>query len=256
MHLMSSESYIKLVLMIEMKMYKTDLHIHTCLSPCAELEMSPRNIVRQAKRRGLDLIGICDHNTCENVPYVKKSAEKEELNILGGIEVTSKEEVHILALFDNEEELFSMQKIIYENLHGINDEKLYGIQVVVDENDEALEFNNKFLIGATELSVDEIVNTIHELHGLAIASHIDRESFSIIGQLGFIPNRLQIDALEVSTSDRADSFKYITLPLITSSDAHKLSTIGSSLTQFFMEEVNLEEMKKSLRGEEGRKVII
>ena len=237
-------------------MYKTDLHIHTCLSPCAELEMSPMNIVKQAKECGLDIIGICDHNTCENVPYIKKSAEREGLNLFGGIEITSKEEVHILALFDHEEELFSMQKIIYENLHGTNDERIYGIQVVVDENNNALKLNNKFLLGATELSVDNIVETIHKLNGLAIASHIDRESFSIISQLGFIPNGLQIDALEVSTSDRADSFKYITLPLITSSDAHKLNTIGSSFTQFFMEEVNLEEMKKSLRGEEGRKVII
>ena len=88
-----------------MKTFRGDLHIHTCLSPCAELEMSPKNIVQQAKNIGLDIIAICDHNSCENVPFVKKTAEKEGLNFIGGMEVTSREEVHILALFDNEEEL-------------------------------------------------------------------------------------------------------------------------------------------------------
>lgn len=239
-----------------MKKYKADLHIHTCLSPCAELEMSPQNIIRQAKKNRLDIVGICDHNTCENVPYVKKTAEKEGLNFIGGIEVTSKEEVHILALFDSEEELFLMQKNIYDNLPGINDEQLYGYQVVVDENDEVINLNKKLLIGATELSVEKIVDIIHELNGLAIASHIDRESFSIIGQLGFIPVGLQLDALEVSTSDKADNFKHIHTPLITSSDAHQLDAIGRSFTQFIMEEVNIKAMKKSFLGEDGSKVII
>ena len=239
-----------------MKKYKADLHIHTCLSPCAELEMSPQNIIRQAKKNRLDIVGICDHNTCENVPYVKKTAEKEGLNFIGGIEVTSKEEVHILALFDSEEELFLMQKNIYDNLPGINDEQLYGYQVVVDENDEVINLNKKLLIGATELSVEKIVDIIHELNGLAIASHIDRESFSIIGQLGFIPVGLQLDALEVSTSDKADNFKHIHTPLITSSDAHQLDAIGRNFTQFIMEEVNIKAMKKSFLGEDGSKVII
>ena len=250
------ESYINLVSVHEMKTYKADLHIHTCLSPCAELEMSPKNIIRQAKKNRIDIVGICDHNTCENVPYVKKIAQKEGLNLIGGIEITSKEEVHILALFDNEDELFSMQQIIYDNLYGVNDEKFYGEQVVVDENDEVIEFNKKLLIGATELSVEKTVDLIHELNGLAIASHIDRQSFSIIGQLGFIPDGLQLDALEISTIAKADNFKHIQIPIITSSDAHRLYDIGSSFTQFFMEEVNLTAMKKSFLRLDGRKVMI
>jgi predicted metal-dependent phosphoesterase TrpH len=239
-----------------MKMYKTDLHIHTCLSPCAELEMSPMNIVKQAKKCGLDIIGICDHNSCENVPYVKNSAEKEGLNFFGGIEITSKEEVHILALFENEDELFSMQKIIYEHLHGTNNENMYGDQIVVNEYDEILKFNKKFLIGATTLTVEEIVDAIHVLNGLSIASHIDRDSFSILGQLGFIPTGLQLDALEVSAKCSSEVFDYLKIPLITSSDAHMLAAIGNSFTQFCMEKVNLNELKKSLLGEDNRKVVI
>jgi predicted metal-dependent phosphoesterase TrpH len=218
--------------------------------------MSPKNIIKKAKERELDIIGICDHNSCENVPYVRLTAEKEGIRFIGGMEITSREEVHILALFDNEEELFAMQKVIYDNLHGFNDEKLYGYQIIVNEENEILEYNNKLLINSTELTVEKIVNTIHELNGLAIASHIDRESFSIISQLGFIPNGLNFDALEISTNIRANYFKHLQTPLITSSDAHTLDAIGSSFTRFFMEEVNLGELKKSILGEGGRKVIV
>jgi PHP family Zn ribbon phosphoesterase len=217
--------------------------------------MSPRNIVREAKESGLDIIGICDHNSCENVPYVQKSANNCDISVIGGIEVTSREEVHILVLFDTRDALFSMQKIIYDHLAGTNDEKLYGDQVVVNEKDEVMDFNKRLLIGATELSVENIVNSAHQLNGLAIASHIDRESFSIISQLGFIPEGLQIDALEISNKDKIDNYMNLSLPLVSFSDAHNPNYIGKSFTNFTMEQVNLEEMRKSLQGEQGRKAI-
>lgn len=238
----------------KMKRFKADLHIHTCLSPCAELDMSPRNIVREAIKRGLDIIGICDHNSAENVPYVKKSAENKGLTIIGGMEVTSREEVHILGLFDNEEALFAMQQIIYDNLPGSNDEKRYGDQVVVNENDEVMDFNRRLLIGATELSIESIINRIHELHGLAIAAHVDRESFSLISQLGFIPEGLAVNALEVSRKEKTGDFKNSGFPIVAFSDAHFLNDIGKRFTNFFMERVNLEEIRKSLGGEANRKV--
>ena len=187
---------------------------------------------------------------------MKKSAEREGLNVIGGVEITSSEEVHILALLDDEENLFSLQKIIYDHLPGLNDERRFGEQVVANEDDEVLDFNTRLLIGATELSIDDIVRIIHKLNGLAIAAHIDRESFSIIGQLGFIPQGLQLDAVEVSARGNVEDFKHIVFPIITSSDAHKLDDIGSRVTGFCMEDVNLEEMKKSLLGQDGRKVII
>lgn len=239
-----------------MKMYKADLHIHTCLSPCADLDMAPKYIVKEAKKKEIDIVGICDHNSCENVPAVKTSFEKEGLNVIGGMEINSNEEVHVLALFDNEEKLFAMQQVIYDNLYGVNDAKRFGEQVVVNEEDEVIGFNEKLLIGAAELSIETIVNKIHELGGLAIASHIDREGYSIINQLGFIPKGLQLDAVEVSRADKIGDFTDLSLPVITSSDAHELNEIGSSFTRFFMEDVNLEEMKKCLLGQDGRKVIV
>jgi PHP family Zn ribbon phosphoesterase len=239
-----------------MKMYKTDLHIHTCLSPCADLDMSPKYIIKKAKEKGIDIAGICDHNSCENVPAVKQHAQNQggDVKIIGGMEITSNEEVHILALFDDEEKLFAMQKIVYDNLHGINNQKRFGEQVLVNENDEVMGFNEKLLIGATELALEDIVNFIHQLEGLAIASHIDRETYSIIHQLGFIPQNIQLDAVEVSSAGKIKDFAHISLPIITASDAHAVKNIGRSFTWFFMKEPNLQEIKKSFLGTEGRKV--
>lgn len=239
-----------------MRLYHADLHIHTCLSPCGDLEMYPRNIVKAATQKKLDIVGICDHNSCENVPGVTKAAEKEDLHIIGGMEITTAEEVHILALFDRDEQLLAMQDMIYANLPGLNNERRFGEQVVVNEDDEVLDFNQRLLIGATELTIEAIVARIHELHGLAIAAHIDREGYSIIGQLGFIPPGLPLDAVEISNPSRIKEFPGLTFPIISTSDAHNIDDIGRHLTQFFMKDVTLEEMKKSLLGKDGRKVII
>lgn len=239
----------------DIKEFKADMHIHTCLSPCADLEMSPRNIVLEAKKKGLDMIGICDHNSAENFPAVEKSADQEGIKVFGGIEITSREEVHVLGLFGNKNDLFFTQDTVYSNLHGLNDEKKYGLQVVVNEKDEVLEFNNKLLIGATEMSIDEVVNLIHRHNGIAIAAHVDREGFSIIANLGFIPDDLPLDALEITEPSRKDYYNQgKDFVFITSSDAHFIDDIGKRYSCFFMKEITFEEIRKSLRMENGRKV--
>ena len=160
-----------------LKKIKADLHIHTCLSPCGEMDMTPAMIVEKALSKGLDVIGICDHNSSENVIAVKKAGEKRKLKVLGGMEITSKEEVHVLALFDEDKDLSELQNLVYENLNGENNEELFGYQLIVNEQDEIIDLNKKLLIGATDLTVEEIVEHIHSLNGLAVASHIDRERF-------------------------------------------------------------------------------
>jgi predicted metal-dependent phosphoesterase TrpH len=240
-----------------MKEFKADMHIHTCLSPCADLEMSPRNIVKEAKKKGLDIIGICDHNSAENFPAMAKSADIAGIKAIGGIEITSREEVHILGLFGNEEDLFSIQNAVYSNLHGVNDEERYGLQVVVNENDEVLGFNNKLLIGATEMSIEEVVDLIHKNNGIAIASHIDRDGFSIIANLGFIPEGLELDALEIIEPSKRDIYSSGWEPVfISSSDAHMIKDIGKRFSCFLMKERSFEEIRKCLSRENGRKVII
>lgn len=242
------------------KRFKADLHIHTCLSPCGDLEMSPRAIIEQAKRKGLDIIAICDHNSAENVAAVSRAAQTEPLKVLPGMEVTSQEEVHVIALFDEIENVLNLQKIVYENLSGENDEQAFGMQVVVNELGDVLSFNKKLLIGATELPVEKVVTTIHSLNGLAIASHIDRESFSILGQLGFIPDYLDFDGLEISCNmtfkqARSRFPSYNHYGLITSSDAHYLSEIGRCFTELLIQEASIKEFRLALFSQEGRKVL-
>jgi PHP family Zn ribbon phosphoesterase len=241
-----------------LKTMKADLHIHTCLSPCADLRMSPQAIAEQAKIKEIDILGICDHNSAENVPALIKAASLFEISILPGMEVTSQEEVHILALFDRLEPALKLQEIIYNNLPGENDEEAFGMQVVVDEKGDVLHFNNKLLIGASTLSINEVVETIHSLEGLAIASHVDREGFSLMGQLGFIPEDLGLDALEISprTTYQEARGKFDPIfPLTMSSDAHYLEEIGKTTTTFFIESASTEEIKKALLSKDGRKII-
>lgn len=242
-----------------LKEFKVDLHIHTCLSPCADLTMLPTAIVKQAKNQNLDIIGICDHNSAENAAAVKKAGEREGLQVLEGIEITSCEEAHIMGFFSDNSCLQKIQKTIYENLSGKNDENAFGEQIVVDEYDSAIDSIDRLLIGATGLSVNEIVKLIHSLGGLAIASHIDRETFSIISQLGFIPERLKLDALELSPNYKickTESYKHMGYPLVTFSDAHFLSDIGKTFTTFIMNTASFSELRMALNGVEARKIII
>jgi PHP family Zn ribbon phosphoesterase len=239
---------------------KADLHVHTCLSPCADLGMSPRAIVKQALERGIDLIGITDHNSSENVPALMKAAQGTSLTVLPGMEATSKEEVHLLALFDSVSKAFAFQQIIYEHLPGENDQEAFGMQVVVNEESEVLRFNPRLLAGATDLATDQIVEAIHSLNGAAIASHIDREVFGIIGQLGFIPEGLSLDALELSPNTSPSQARqlfpdYARWAFVCSSDAHYVSDIGKVTTLFLLAEPKVRELKKAFRREEGRRVV-
>jgi len=243
-----------------LKIFRADLHIHTCLSPCADLEMTPSAIVKTALEKAIDIIAITDHNSAENVIAAHKAAGKKNIIVLAGMEITSSEEAHILALLDDAEGIMKLQDIVYKNLlPGENDERLFGEQIVVNEKEEVLSFNKRLLIGATSLSAQEIVNTIHSLGGLAIASHVDRDAFSILSQLGFIPEDLKFDALEMSP--RIDRQKagllfgeYNLYAWITSSDAHWLKDMGERITGFIMNEPTLEEMGLALKNIDGRKV--
>lgn len=215
--------------------------------------MVPTAIVKEAKRVGLDIIGICDHNSAENVGAVVRAGQRENLPIIAGMEITSREEVHVLGLFSHEDQLLRLQELVYENLAGDNDPEVFGPQTVVDEFDNVVGSTTKLLIGATSFSLEETVNAIHETGGLAIAAHIDRERFGLIGQLGFIPEGLPLDALEVSP--RSSIASWGDFPVVTSSDAHFLNEIGKSSTCFLLEEATLEEIAKALREEDGRRII-
>jgi len=243
-----------------LKVFNCDLHVHTCLSPCAELDMHPMALVQKALEANLDMIAICDHNSSANVPYVINAARTSQLKILPGMEITTSEEVHLLAIFDSLSNLTSLQNIIDQHLPGENDEERFGVQAIVNENGEVEGINNQLLIGATDLSLDTLIGYIHQFDGLAIAAHIDRESFSVLSQLGFIDDNAGFDALEITHLTGFDQarikyqelFKY---SFIVSSDSHFIKDLGQDFTRFYLEEPSFAELKMALKKQNGRCVM-
>jgi hypothetical protein len=220
--------------------------------------MSPRNIAEAARRRSLDLLGVCDHNSAENAGAVAEAAGRFGVRVLPGLEVTSREEVHILALFDEVEAALRLQERVYAALPGENDPDVFGLQVVANAEDEVLGFNGRLLAGAATLSLAEVVGAVHDLQGLAVASHVDREGFGIIGQLGFIPEDLPLDALEVSPRLSLEEGRRAfgpNRPLITASDAHAPDEIGRATTSFWLEAGTVEEIGMALRGLGERRIL-
>lgn len=222
--------------------------------------MHPRAIVQEALVQELDIIAICDHNTSENVKYVIKAAQGTGLIVIPGMEVTTREEVHILSLFENIDVLSLLQDYVYSNLDGLNDEDAFGMQVIVNEIGEVEGFNERLLIGATKIPIEDLVEKIHSLGGLAIAAHIDRPSFSVISQLGFIPEHIPFDALEISANISIEEARrqfsgLEQYPLITSSDAHFIKDLGGAMTRMFLEEAGFSEIYMALRQEKGRYIV-
>lgn len=238
---------------------RADLHVHTCLSPCGDLQMSPRKITAQAQKQGVALIAICDHNSAENVLAVIKCAEVARIVVLPGMEICTSEEIHLLAIFDNLDAVEQMQALVYRHLDGHNEPDVFGMQVIANELDEVMGFQDKLLIGATDITVHQAVDDVHRLGGVAIASHVDRESYSVISQLGFVPEHLRLDALELSKYIRTEEARKRFAgprdwPLIRNSDAHFLDDIGLNTCEYLVEGPTLSEISRALRGEDGRMV--
>ncbi len=237
--------------------FRADLHVHTCLSPCGEVVMSPRRIVAEARSRGLEIVAITDHNSAGNVAATMRAAEGTGVKVLPGMEICSSEEVHVLAVFDAPEAALALQEEVYRGITAANDPEVFGLQVIANERDEVERFEQRLLIGATNLSVDDVVGRIHDLEGLAIASHVDRETFGIIGHLGFIPSDLRFDALEISGEAGEQVAgrlirEYPMYEFIRSSDAHAPGEVGRGSTRFLLEEPTCSELRKAFRREGGR----
>lgn len=228
------------------------------MSPCSELDMTPSTIIDEAILRGINIIAVADHNSAEHVAVTARLARRHDLIALPAMEISSSEEAHILALFESVDSCMDLQKIVYDNLPDVpgysHDETS---QPVVNENDEVLFFNHHPLINATSLTLASVVDLIHRHKGIAIASHIDRETFSIISQLGFIPDDLALDGVELSWRIRSSQQAHGLVPqqkypVVSFSDAHHVQDIGRRVTEFSMHEPTFRELVLCLEGAEGR----
>ncbi|MBN1969204.1 MAG: PHP domain-containing protein [Candidatus Delongbacteria bacterium] len=214
---------------------KADLHIHSVLSPCGDLDMSPKQIINTAISQGLNMIAITDHNSTIQAQYMI-SNNLSDIKIIGGTEFNSSEDIHGLSLFENIEQLKLFQDFLDKNLQNIpNKPDKFGYQVAVDFEDNIFYEEEKLLITALKCGVKEIYLKTKELGGYFIFSHIDRNSYSVLSQLGFIPDDITPEAVEISASGIRTKFKYLNMDKykeVSFSDAHYISDIGKTFVEF------------------------
>jgi hypothetical protein len=216
--------------------------------------MSPRQIAETAAARGIDLIAITDHNSVAMVDAVAEAAAERGLEFLYGVEMQTREEVHLLAYFDEAAACHTLGDRIHALLPDRRNEPAYfGDQVVVDVEETILGHEPRLLINSLRLGFEEAVALVRAHGGLPVPAHVDRETFSLIGQLGFVPEGLWFEFVETSSGVLPPGFGDAT-PLC-SSDAHDPSQIGRRTTTFRMECGTVEEMRRAARGIGGRSVV-
>lgn len=243
---------------MSLRPYKADMHIHTVLSPCGDLEMSPINIVKCAKSKGLDMIAITDHNTTRQVSVTQKIGHSNGLFVIGGVEITTKEEAHALAFFGDESSLSMFQFFLDSHLPKIaNDEDRFGYQLIVNENEEIVGEEPYLLINAIDADLDEIYDVVHSIGGLFVPAHINKSTTSLTSQLGFVPPDIKADGMEISKHTTKETFlkknAYLKrFSFFRSSDAHYINNIGEVYSIFNMYDLSFDEFAKTLKQEGGR----
>lgn len=235
-----------------------DLHVHTALSPCADGEMTPPAVVERALAEGLAMIAVCDHNSARNAAAVQEAAGGR-LAVLAGMEVTTAEECHVVGLFPDAAAAQAAGTEVGATLPPAGDgyETFFGEQQVLDAAGAEVAREPLALALASTLGVDAVVELVHRHGGIAVAAHIDRRSFGVIGQLGFFPREADFDAVEVSRHVQAGGeaeapFLEHGLPLLHSSDAHYLADVGAARTAVRCERPGFAELALALSGRDGR----
>jgi 3',5'-nucleoside bisphosphate phosphatase len=233
---------------------KFDLHIHSCLSPCANLEMSPAAIVARAKAAGLGGLALTDHQSARNCPAIAECAHRAGIACLYGLEVQTAEEVHTVALFDTVEQALAMTDAVYAALpKRVNDPETFGDQPVVTWDDDIVELEWRILAMGCRLMIPDVAEKVRALGGLYVAAHVDRPNFSVLGSLGAIPDGC-FDAVELSrTADEA-----LWLPktegyaVVRSSDAHNLDDVARVWTEADIPEFSVAALKSAFAAKATR----
>jgi 3',5'-nucleoside bisphosphate phosphatase len=240
------------------RIFAADLHVHTALSPCCEDAMTPPLIVDRARAAGLDIIAICDHNSTGNTAAVEEAAAGKDLHVIPGIEITTEEEVHVTGLFPDAGRAARAGEAVLAGLPRLRaGRRRMGNQLIMDAAGNVLGGEERMLSMASTLTLRAAVALIHHHGGLAIAAHADRPANSVISQLGFFPDDLSFDAIEISeagmAAGRFEAFMDNGMPMITASDAHFPEGIGSIYSLFEMAAASLDELRLALTHTDGRR---
>lgn len=243
-----------------MKTLLADFHIHTLLSPCAEIEMTPHHIVMRAAQYGVDAVAITDHNASANAAAAVEAAKNYGVKVFPGMEVECREEAHIVVLFDTLEQLAAWQKIVDANMSGLkNNAERFGAQFIVDDDDNFIAEEERMLLGPLKLPAAEVIQKVNAMGGMAIAAHVDRPSYSLLMQLGFLPSDMGLAAAEISPAGiRELKEQKLKLALgglnyVTDSDAHMMdSFINGPKNLITVKSLTVAELKLALAAEDGR----
>lgn len=206
-----------------------DLHIHSALSPCSDDDMTLNNIINMSCLKELDLIAVSDHNTLKQLRYFKQLA-KNKIDFLYGVEIQTKENIHVLGYFYEDLYLDDVQKYLDTYLiKKENNPEFYGNQIIFDENDEIIDHEKNLLINSLDQSIEEVVDMIHHYHGKAVLAHINRK-YGIIAQIGKIPESLDFDGVEINQKEQKEillkDYPFLKDKIwLINSDAHHLWSI-------------------------------
>lgn len=225
-----------------MPSWRADLHVHTVLSACADTEMIPPLLIARCRELGLDLLGVADHNSAGNGQAVMDAAADSGIVVRPGLEVETKESVHLLCLFDSVQQALDMQALAYAHLPSLPPSvrsASFGQQFLVDCRGEFLGYEQQPLFMATDLPASDVLTAAHERGGLVLGAHADRRAHGILAVLGFVPPDLALDGLECGPGG-------LVAGRVASSDAHRLDEIGSRYTVFDSEGPTVEHLRASL----------
>ena len=214
-----------------MKKVYYDFHLHSCLSPCGDNDMTPANIAGMAFINGLNAIALTDHNTVKNCTALKNAAEQYGITVLYGMELTTDEEVHTVCLFPDEKSALEWNEYVYSKLQKIkNNPKIFGNQFFMNETDKILGEEEFLLINAANISFEDVFAPVYELGGIAYPAHVDKNANSLISNLGFVPPDSSFKLAEVHDLSKLDTLTaahpyFGDCTILSSSDAHYLGDI-------------------------------
>jgi PHP family Zn ribbon phosphoesterase len=236
-----------------MKLYY-DLHIHTALSPCGDNDMSPMNIVNMAVIKGLDVIAITDHNSIKNCIPCLEAARDKDILVIPGMEIQTKEEVHLLCLFKNIEEALVFGAKVDELLPNIkNNRDFFGEQLIFDNKNNVIDEEKRLLISSVNISISRVFTMVSQLNGVVVPAHVDKRNYSIISNLGFLP--LNIDFTTIEISKNCDKKDYMVknaylnnYNVIIDSDAHYLGDISEPINYIDANDKDIEDVFKYLKS--------
>lgn len=231
-----------------------DLHIHSCLSPCGDEDMTPGNIAGMAAIKELDVIAVTDHNSCKNCASVMAIADNYDVLVLPGMELTTMEEVHVVCLFSDLKDAMAFDAYVDSQLMPFpNNEKIFGRQIIRDIHDEVCGSVSNLLINATNISFDDVFGLMKDYNGIMIPAHIDKNSNSLISNLGFVPPDSRFTCVELKNTENFDALAlknpYLTqCKVITNSDAHYLEDINEPVNRLTCKRCTAKDVFETLKN--------